>query len=478
MGDGVDPVRASGRLPSRRLLAGWGVGGILGVLVTTAWGPMVRGGLVSDDWVWLERARTGQVLEPGLFFRPACWCTFWAQRARSPGLLHGTDLLLHWVAAWQVVRLVRALGGSALTALAPAAVFATLPSLHEAICWSSARCGVAAVDSTLAAFVSVFERHTAATVVLVALALTLQESAVGLLSGLPLLLLACGRRREVVRWSLLLAGVGALYLLFLRLTGSHARLSGGYVAPFRLDWTLHHLGAYLGLAAGLEGTSGWWPLWGLVGAGTLLSGHSRRWLLSAVWAWATLAMVPLVKLGGPEQPRFLYVMAVPVVVGLGVALSTVGHRKVRLGVATVLLAGAVAMVPGARRACADWIEAGSVALEVAARAAEAFPSDRPAIAVHPPEWVRRAHLYRNGLFSALRLTTGLPYRGLSIPPSLGLTTCGDLVAWLKAHAPTFLSDERVGAWLFVEGEPVALKGWRDPAASTLPLEQARRGKGD
>jgi hypothetical protein len=435
---------------------------------------MFGGGLVSDDWVWLERARTGAVLEMGLFFRPACWCSWWAQAAMDPRWIHLGDLLLHWLCAWQLARLVTALCGSRAAGGAVAACFSTLPALHEAVCWSSARCGPLAAACVCAAMAGVTAgRRTLLAIPLIAVAMASQEAAVGLSWGLPLLLAARGRGRDAARWAAVLAVITAGYMAALEATGSHQRLSGGYTAPFSLPRLLAHLGAYLGLALGREGTSGWWPLWPALGLAAAWAGvRRRRWTAVALWAWASITMFPLVRLGGPEQPRFLYVMVLPVLTAAGCGISLLRGRAFRGAVGIVAALGLV-MTPQARSACRDWLTSGARVAPIVARAVGAVSPGRPVIVVNVPEWEGNAHLLRNGLFPAMRLSSGLPFVGLTIPPSQSVESCGQLLAWLALNAPPYAEDASVGAWMFVGDDLRKLTGWRDAAHADLPLAAMR-----
>ena len=180
-------------------------------------------------------------------------------------------------------------------------------------------------------------------------------------------------------------------------------------------------------------------------------------------------MIPLIRLGGPEQPRFLYVMLIPVMAGLGLVLARIRGPAARTIVPAAGVVLGLVLAPSARAACEEWRDAGAQIVHLISRAAQLLPADMPVIAVNPPEWHGSAHLLRNGLFSALRLTTGHGYHGVTIPPSQAVTTCGQLVAWLAQNAPGYLTDTRAVAWLFVDDGICPLKGWQDPAVADLPL---------
>lgn len=455
-----------------RVIRGGAVPCVLGALVLLAWGRMLGGGLVSDDWVWLERARTGMVLEPGLFFRPGCWCSWRLQADGRPGIVHLVDLALHWACGWQLARLAGLLSRNMVAGFAAAAVFVTWPALHETVCWSSARCGPLAAACVLAAMTAVLSRRGRALALpLLVCALAGHESALALMWGLPLLALARGNRKDAFLWSGILVGLTLAYAAAVHATGAHARLSGGYSVPFNLRRTLAHLGGYVGLAMGREGTAAAWPVWPALGTVAAWGALRGRWVFLAVWVWASVTMIPFIRLGGPDQPRFLYVMALPVMVGIGCALELVRWRHLRVAAVAAALSLSLVNSPQAWAFCREWKAAGMRVMTVVSQAARAFPQDRPAIAVNTLEWEGRAHVLRNGLFPALRLVTGAPYRGVSIPGSQSIRTGGELVAWLGRNAPSFLEDSRVGAWLFTGDDMCRLRGWREPSASGMSLER-------
>jgi len=432
-----------------------------------AWGGMLSGGLVSDDWVWLESAKDGSILIPGKFFRPGCWLTWRFQVSASPGAIHCFDLLLHWFCSWQVGILAWRLSGRPAAGIAGGAVFAVLPTLHEAVCWSSARCGPLAAGVVLAGINAAMAGWSATiTVLLLIFGLSVKEPALALMWGLPLLLVYCRQRsRKVLNWALVLLTLTAIYALVLRSVGAHSRLSGGYAAPFDTGRTLSHLGAYLGLGVGFGHRGDLWPLWGLAGAIALIAGFKGKRLGIVLWIWMSMVLLPFIKLGGPEQERFLYMLSIcPVVGGAILFARTIEYRRWwRIAGVVLLIGGTSWMAAEARGVTRDWVGAGGRARVVIANTAGIAETDSPHILVNPPEWNGRAHLFRNGLFQALRWTTWRPvYQGITIPPSWFIDTAGDLVTWLSANANEFLQDQQIGAWSYDGETPKRLKGWRVP----------------
>ncbi len=440
---------------------------VVAMCVYGAWGGMLSGGLVSDDWVWLERANDGSILRPGKFFRPGCWLAWRFQASEQPEAIHGLDLLFHWFCSWQVGVLAWRLSGRSAAGIAGGAVFAVLPTLHEAVCWSSARCGPLAAGAVLAGINAVMAGWpTAIAVFLMIFGLSAKEPALALMWGLPLLLLYHRQRpRNALNWTLVLLALTAIYTLVLRSVGAHSRLSGGYVAPFDIGRTLSHLGAYLGLGVGFGRGGDLWPLWGLVGAIALVAGLKGKRLGIVLWIWMSIVFLPFIKLGGPEQERFLYILSICPVVGGAILFARIIEygRWWRVAGVVVLIGGSSRMAAEARGVARDWVGAGERAKTVIANTAGIVETDAPQILVNPPEWNGRAHLFRNGLFQALRLTTGRPvYQGVTIPPSWSIETAGDLVAWLSTNAKELLRDEHVGAWAYDGEIPKRLKGWRVP----------------
>lgn len=448
---------------------------LIAVSVLAAWGGMLHGGFISDDWAWLERAQTGEVQRQGKFFRPACWLSWYAQSTADAGVAHGVDLLVHGLSSWQIGLLTWNLAGSFWAGSIAGVAIAILPTLHEAVCWSSARCGIVVVFLVVVAMQLVLwaRGSRAIPVLFLAVALLFKEPALALMWGLPLLLFCQRRSGEAVRWSFVLLGLMLAYAAAAWGFGAHAKLSGGYAVPFEIGRTVHHIGAYLGLLVGIENTDFAWPLWGLVGFVMAAAAVRHKRLGIFLWLWMSLIMVPFVRLGGPEQLRFLYPLSICPIVGGSVVLATLVRRNTRRQIVALILLGtaAVFLISEAREASCDWVEAGQRSVRIVERTAERMPARSTSILVNPPEWHGRAHLFRNGLFQALRITSGNSLlRGVSIPPSFRIQRAGELAAWLGTHHPDLLADETVGAWLYVDDSPVRLKGWRAPEHASRLLE--------
>jgi hypothetical protein len=367
------------------------------------------------------------------------------------------------------------LAGSFWTGSIAGVAFAILPTLHEAVCWSSARCGIVAVFLVVMAIQLVlWERGSRVIpVLLLVVALLVKESALTLIWGLPVLLFCRRRAAEAARWSVLLLGLVLAYAAAAWAAGAYTTLSGGYAVPFEIGRTISHLGAYLGLLFGIENTGFAWPLWGLAGLVVVAAAARHRRLGLSLWLWMSLILIPFVRLGGPEQLRFLYPLSICPIIGCSVVLTTHANGNTRRRIIVAILLGIVAvfLISEARKASRDWVEAGRRAVRVVERTAQRIPERSPSILVNPPEWQGRAHLFRNGLFQALRITSGsASFRGVSIPPSFRIQRSGELVGWLRAHHPDLLADETVGAWLYVDDSPVLIKGWRVPEHADRMLE--------
>ncbi len=456
---------------------------VVAAAVYGAWGAMSGGGWVSDDWPWLERAGSGEIQRPGKFFRPGCWMTWRLLSPKGPGAAHVFDLVVHWFCVWQVSLLAWKLSGRSMAGFVAGVLFATLPTLHEAVCWSSARCGPLAVGFALAGINAVLRDQRLIAGLLLIAALSMKEPAVFFIWGLPLLLLCLGRRRDALVWSVILAVFSVAYVGALRAAGAHVGLAGGYAAPFDLGRSLSHLGSYLGLGIGVHGTSNLWPLWFLLGLGALGMAARGSPIFLALWLWECIIFLPFLKLGGPEQTRFLYPLSIVPVVFLAIQLAAVAERRRILSRAVII--GTACLVVflsiGARRVSHDWVASAARARSIIGETRNVLSTEHPHILVDPPEWHGKAHLFRNGLFEALRLITEEHgYRGILIPPSERVLTAGELARWLEQRAPQLLHDQHVAAWLYCDDRPVQLNGWRVPENARRPLTALllRDGEGD
>ena len=183
--------------------------------------PVLRVGLLSDDFLLLNWASSGQIL-PGAweFVRPvplAIWAALSAVLPASavPAALHAVNLTLHIVNAALVMRFAMMLGLTRDRALAASLIFVAWPLSVEAVAWAAAifdqllvTCAV--LLATLAAAPSQTKRSTILAAVITTVALMTKETAVVLPVLAAIAVLAAHgdlRRNRVVLVSLALTVV-------------------------------------------------------------------------------------------------------------------------------------------------------------------------------------------------------------------------------------------------------------------------------
>ena len=100
--------------------------------------PALGLGLLSDDYVLIERAATGAAFRPraGEFYRPLPILVLGAL-GPWPWALHALNVLLHALNAVLVHRLALAVGATPLTAVASSLLFLSFPAGVEAVAWIS-----------------------------------------------------------------------------------------------------------------------------------------------------------------------------------------------------------------------------------------------------------------------------------------------------------------------------------------------------
>jgi len=444
------------------------------VVVFAAWGGVIEGGYVSDDWAWLERAAEGTVLREGKFLRPVCWLTWLITPLRHPSFSHTLDLFVHWMCAYVVGLLVVSLGGSWLAGVGAGIIFASAPTLHEAICWSSARCGPFAMCLILMAVNLVIQGNRRIAVPLIIVALGFKEPAIFALWGIPIILMAGKNTRDAIRWFGICTLLFVLYVIVVRLTGSFENLGGGYAVSLDIHRSLNHLGAYTGKLVGVSGTQWLWPLWIILGIASIIPFTRGIRLPFALWLWQIILFLPFIRLGGPEQARFLYPLSVLPIVSVVLIADRLTRNQYRIRVAlSVFIIGLIGIaIVHARRVSDDWLKASRLSEVVIQKSLRRLEIDRPHVVIDPPEFVGKAHVFRNGLFESLRLVSGNRlYRGVSIAPSEKITTRGELQDWLETRAPDLMKNRQTSAWLFQDNRPLQLRGWRLNERMDEPLEQ-------
>ena len=444
------------------------------IAVMAAWGGMIDGGYISDDWAWLERAAGGTVLRDGKFFRPVCWLTWLITPLHYPSVSHALDLFVHWLCSCAVGLLVVNLGGSWIAGIGAGIIFATAPTLNEAVCWSSARCGPFSLCLVLLAMNLALQGSRWAVIPIVFVALGVKEPALFAMWGLPLVLWAGKAIRSAIRCALICMVFLILYFIIIRMTGAFLDIGGGYAAPFRLSRSLHHLGAYLGMIVGVPKTTWLWPLWIVLGIVSIIPLSRNSRLPVMLWTWQSILFTPFIRLGGPEQARFLYPLSIVPLIGVAVFLDRTRRfsHLVRMVTVTFVLIFMVSNIVYSRRISQDWLKASRISDIVIRKSLQRLEPDRPHIVINQPEFLGEAHIFRNGFFESLRLVSGNDsYRGVTIAPSEGVVTAGELQRWLENRASELMNNDRTVAWLFRDNRPLPLKGWRLREHVNTPLER-------
>jgi len=168
---------------------------ILAVASMCIYGPALRLGLLSDDYVLRAMAQSGAFgAGSGWFFRPlplVLWRLVLAL-GNSAVPLHALNILLHGLNAFLVGTLGVRLGMRAEPALAGAALFLTFPAAPEAVAWASGLHDVLMTTMALGAVIAANDEHpgvwrTAGVLGLFTLGLASKETAI----CIPVLIAIC-----------------------------------------------------------------------------------------------------------------------------------------------------------------------------------------------------------------------------------------------------------------------------------------------
>jgi hypothetical protein len=160
--------------------------GAVAVLAAAAWSRALGVGLLSDDFVLVERAPGEfgwthgsahflRALPVGLF-RLASWASPWTGL-----LLHGTTLALHAVNGWLTWTISRRLGWDRTAATITAGLFLLFPASAEAVVWCSGLQDVVMTSAALAYVRAALDaRHSALLIVCLLVGLLSKETAVAI----------------------------------------------------------------------------------------------------------------------------------------------------------------------------------------------------------------------------------------------------------------------------------------------------------
>ncbi len=401
-------------------------------LAALLYAPALSIGPLSDDYVLIQRASSWDVSAvSSTLFRPIpllLWSALIATGA-GPFGLHALNVILHGVNAWLSSRVISAWAPPAWAGVGGGLLVLTAPLAPEAVAWAS---GIFDVSATALVLTSVLiaRRYadggtpvaTRLAFIAVSLAAVLckETAAIG-----PLLVLLVARpgwrmtaalRSTLVRDTAIVLAAVAVFAAarfvfapepaFFRFSKYAVQRTlfaafGSLAAPFHDDVTSVTL---------------WLPLSGVVLVVCLLvwffvTPGPRRDFGAAVRgaAWILIAIAPawaiLVVPGNLEASRFLYLAGTGWALTLTVAAASVSRIRSPLAIVprvALMLIVAIAGV-ATREHLHHWQEAGEArdAL-LRAVASDARLRACPDVAlVNPPDTVRGAYVFRNGLAEAL-----------------------------------------------------------------------------
>jgi hypothetical protein len=379
-------------------------------------------GLLSDDFVLLERARAGRWIDPGWdYVRPvplALWSTLNAVMPATavPVGLHALNIVGHGLNGWLLFEVARSFSMAPMWSAAAGLLFLAAPFNIEAVGWAS---GV--FDVTLTAFVL--------SAVLVTRAATLSRTAsLAAISGLTLL--AVGTKETAValpvmlallvpfaapnRRSVALAAVAASaaivggYVLWRSASGAAGPLLGatsGYSLKELLSRPFGALG--YGLHASTLERLPWLgvlmaALWPLALVRSALGWRRdarvfRHLLLAAAWVMASVLPVFTMLYVSPELEgsRYLYLGSTLWAVALVQVLAdpgAIGARWAQPGLAVMILAAGLVTLSQQ----AHWRAAAVERDRVLTALVEAHAACAPGSVENLPDSIRGAYVFRNG----------------------------------------------------------------------------------
>ena len=426
-------TRSAGGAPAPTVPAGWSrrdkiAGLILLVAASIAlYLPVLSIGLLSDDFVLLQRARSGALLDRSWdYVRPlplAIWqaADTWVPSSIVPQALHALNAMLHGLNAWLVGFCASLLGLSRAGSVAAALLFLSSPLGVEPVAWASGIFDLIVSAAVMTAAVILLAGQWSATVQIglvslcTVIALASKETAV----AMPLLLAALWRfadqdRRKTlssaalaslaivgvyVVWRFSSIGLGSAQII----PGSGYELKEMLSRPFGALGLPVHRGIVPGSLASVFVLAVFWPAAFVRAAWTWR--EDRRQLVFILFAavWVLISIVPLSAMlfvGADLQgSRYLYLASGVWSIATTVLVAGVLPRPSAPGTAilTILIAGSVAIVIAHQR---PWIRAGLERDYVLAAFAD-VSSSCTVTAVHGlPDHVHGAYVFRNGFVEA------------------------------------------------------------------------------
>jgi hypothetical protein len=371
-----------------------------------AWWPALSVGFLSDDFVLLDRARHGQFIGGAVrFLRPLPLLLFKAIGDR-PTVFHALNLGLHGVNAALVTAVAVELNVTAVAACVAGTLFVLFPAHAEAVVWCSGVQDVLMTTGVLGAILFAHRSQYALAGTSLAAGLLSKETAV----AAPLLYGAIDRRRwRVVAGGFAMAALFAVgRFALVPVESSYAVAPSAYELKEMLARPLGTLavpvhGDYLRdwpwLGVGLV-----WLLAGLVARAAWAWRGQRPTVLRAcafgVWVFFSVAPVySMVDISSTLQgSRYVYLAAGGWSI-LTASLVFAMPRRLDLAIAACLL---LVWMAGARMNARPWMQAAQMRDEVRSAAARARAAGCTMVWISaPPDSVRGAYVFRNGLAEAL-----------------------------------------------------------------------------
>jgi hypothetical protein len=406
------------RPEAREATRPWKTWVALVVLCLAAYAGIIGTGLLSDDFVLLERAGAGQLTMGNEFYRPLpllVWSAWQSVGAGAP-LFHLTNVLLHGVNAGLVLAVARAVGLPRMAQFAAAVVFALHPVGVEAVTWISAFPDVLATTGTLVTVLGSLAGSWLMTGVGFAVAVLSKESGVAAPALAIAVCWAAGRQLRLP-----VVGLGAVVLFvvwrlwFLPLPEEYLSTPSRYLVKELVTRTFGTLAAPW--SSGELATFGWaltaatCAACGLVilaNARAAIVGPSR--IVYAGMLWALLSVAPVYSYLFISEymagSRYLYLAGA----GWALTVATLVSAEVERGGVRMQVALALAAVIGAGSLLAiqvrqqSWRDAAVVRDEVLESAARVLvnPKCETVAVTGLPDEVRGAFVFRNGFPEALR----------------------------------------------------------------------------
>jgi hypothetical protein len=394
--------------------------------------PVLTGFFQADDFFLVKGARGSNPFAiltfGGIFFRPASALSFWIDAhlwGLHPTPYHATNVVLHVVAAFFVLKIGESLELPSPVAKAAAALFLLAPAHSEAVSWIACRMDVLATATGLGAVWLALEavRGRPRLRILAWILLTCSVFAKEAAGTLPFIVVAIemsAPRRRLVWVPLLILLVYAVARRWCmgQWVGGYGHVPGpidmaAKVVPFTLRSLVGPFpGEWLPVGRPLYGEPGRM----VIVVTTLVSASAgvgycfarrREWLSPPVPFLAAayvVALLPALTVGvsyftvGGE--RFLYLSS-----GFAfLLLSTVLHRALasRRLFRSVLLGVLVFYVLSLERSLGAWRTASQLTEDLLAQIASAAAT-RPIVLTNLPHDLRGAHVFTNGLEEGLEM---------------------------------------------------------------------------